>query len=145
MKVCLALLLVATAAEARPRCPSPRVHAYRSLAAANDALGWVPRMPVAELEGRGNAFFVDVSIGSPEGSDAVDYKVAAIFIRADKTVVVVDDLARWVSVIPEPGHPPFRTPAQAIRVDGKLAHLELDGAREALVDVAGAKYLGCAK
>ena len=105
----------------------------------------MPPQAAPELENRGAAFFVDVPLGSPNGSDAVHYKVAALFIRQDKTVVVVDDLARKTSVIPEPGHSSPVTPAQSIRLDGTTAHLAIDGYREALVDVTRAKFLGCAR
>ena len=145
MKLGFAAVLLASVAQASPKCPSPRIHTSRSLAAAKDSLASVPPQAAPELENRGAAFFVDVPLGSPNGSDAVHYKVAALFIRQDKTVVVVDDLARWTSVIPEPGHSSPVTPAQSIRLDGTTAHLAIDGYREALVDVTRAKFLGCAR
>lgn len=105
----------------------------------------MPPQAAPDLGDHGAAFFVDVPIGSPNGSDAVSYKVSAIFIRDDKTVVVVDDLARWMSVIPSEGHDSPKTPAQSIRLDGNTAHLKIAGVRESLVDVTRAKFLGCAK
>src|SRR5512142_1321102 len=133
MKLLFASLLLATVAEASPKCPSPRIHTHRSLAAARDSLESTPPQAAPDLANQGTAFFVDVPLGSPNGSDAVNYKVAAIFIRQDKSVVVVDDLAWWTSVIPEPGHKSPTTPAQSVRIDGKTAHLKIDGVRETLV------------
>ena len=145
MKLLLASLLLATVAEASPEV-SFASHSYKSITgSAKDSLKSVPPRAAPDLADQGAAFFVDVPIGSPNGSDAVNYKVAAIFIRQDKSVVVVDDLARWTSVIPEPGSKSPTTPAQSVRLDGKIAHLRIDGVHEALVDVAGAKFLGCVK
>lgn len=137
------VLLVATAAHAAP-CPTPTIRVHKNLAEAKDALKSVPPQAAPELGDQGAAFFVSVPLGSPEGSDAVDYKVDAIVIRK-QGVVVVDDLARWRSVLPPPGHASPTSPARSIRVDGSIAHLDVAGYREVLVDVAAAKLVGCAK
>jgi hypothetical protein len=144
MRAALALLLVASSANASPRCPSPHVRTYPTLAAAKVALGANPPQAVPDLADRGKEFFVDVPLGSPNGSDAVIYKVDAIFVQADR-IVVVDDLARWASVMPAPGSTSPKTPAQTIRIDATTAHLAIRDMREALVDVLHAKFLGCAR
>ena len=72
MKLLLASLLLATVAEASPKCPSPRIHTHRALAAAKDSLESVPPQAAPDLANQGAAFFVDVPLGSPNGSDAVD-------------------------------------------------------------------------
>jgi len=140
----LPLLVIGSAAHADP-CPTPRVHVHHSLDAAKQALGSNPPIAAPELVGKGPAFFVDVPLGSPEGEDSVNYKVDAILVRSLHDVIVVDDLARWLSVIPPPGKRSPTTPALAIHVDGKTARLEIRGKRDALVDIARARFLGCTK
>ena len=144
MRLVLASVLIASGAYANPPCPAPHVRTYRSLAAAQAALGSNPPQAAPQLADRGEAFFVDVPLGSPNGSDAVNYKVDAIFVQADR-IVVVDDLVRWTSVLPPPGHRSPTTPAQSIRIDGTTAHLSIRDMRELLVDLAHAKLAGCAK
>jgi len=60
MKLGFAAVLLASVAQASPKCPSPRIHTSRSLAAAKDSLASVPPQAAPELENRGAAFFVDV-------------------------------------------------------------------------------------
>jgi hypothetical protein len=144
MRIALALLLVASSADAGPHCPAPHVRTYRTLAAAKAALGSTPPQAAPELADRGASFFVDVPLGSPNGSDAVIYKVDAIFVQAHR-IVVVDDLARWLDVIPAPGTSSPTTPAQTIRIDGTTAHLAIRDTPESRVDLTHAKFLGCAK
>lgn len=136
------LLLLATSAAAAP-CPTPTLHVYKTLAAAKAAMKSEPMASAPELENQGTAFFADVPMGSKEGDDATRYRVDAILVRK-RDVVVVDDLARWVNVIPPPGHRSPTSPAKSIRVDGNVAQLQITGYRDLRVDIAAAKSLGCA-
>lgn len=144
MWLALALLLITSTAYAEP-CPAPRVRVYPSLAAAKEALGSNPPIAAPDLVGMGPAFFVDVPLGSPEGDDSVFYKVDAIFVKNLHHIIVVDNLARWTSFIPQPGHRSPTTPALAIHVDRTMARLEIRGQRDALFDIAHERFLGCAK
>lgn len=147
MRLALPIMLFATTAHAEPKCPTPTIKVYKTLEAARAAMKAEPIVSLLEVEQMktmGNAFFVDVPMGSPDGDDAVRYRVDAFFVR-QKDVVVVDDLARWLNVIPAPGYPSPKSPAKEIRADAKGAHVVMEGFRELRVDVANGKLLGCQK
>jgi hypothetical protein len=141
--IVLGVLAIASSAGAAP-CPTPYVHTHRSLADAKAALGATPPQAAPDLDAKGSAFFVDVPVDSPEGTDQIIYKVVAIFVQHDR-IIVVDELARWTSVIPPPGGRSPTTPAQSIQIDRGMARLEIRGMRPSIVDVAHAQFLGCVK
>ena len=141
--IALVLLAIASSARAAP-CPTPNVHTHRSLAEAKAALGATPPQAAPDLDAKGSAFFVDVPVDSPEGTDHVIYKLVAIFVQRDR-IIVVDEPARWESVIPPPGGRSPTTPAQSIQIDRGMARLAIRGMRPSIVDVVHAQFLGCVK